>query len=479
MNALRYDAARAARDLADADLLAGVLVEQDGVLVSGDPTVAVGGFAGAGLDSRNLFPEQLFVALTGTRADGCAFAPAVLAAGHWVLTRAADDPVQHPLMGSSAVPGTGTLLSRDPVAALGCLARCWRARHDVTVVAITGTNGKTTTKDFLASMLGGAGEVLATRGNLNNLLGVPLTLLGLTDTHRHAVVELGASAVGEIAALARLARPTVGVITNAAPAHLAEFGSLEGVIAGKGELVAALPAGGTAVLNADSPGFDTWCANTGARVLSWGRGTGDHLWSWQATADGGELVLDRRSWPVPLPGDHNGANLVAAVLAGRALGLGDADLRRGLANFSASPHRGAVLALGGRTILDDAYNANPRSMVAAAHALQGLPGSGRTVAVLGHMGELGPDSEDIHRQTGRELTAAGLDHLVTVGDGARPLGEGFSAAGGRSGHCDDQAAAATWLTDHTTAGDRVLVKGSRSAAMEIVIEIFAASSGGS
>jgi len=473
----RYDATLAAADLEAAGLLDRVLVAHHGVLAPPDDALPGGGFSGAGLDSRHLRPGQLFVALAGARADGCDFAPAALAAGHWILTRTADDPAQHPLMGSSAAPGTGTLLSPDPVAALGCLARCWRQRHDVPTVAVTGTNGKTTTKDFLAALLGGAGSVLATRGNLNNHLGVPLTLLSLTPDHSRAVVEMGASAVGEIAALAQLARPSVGVITNAAPAHLAQFGDLDGVIAGKGELVASLPAHGTAVLNADSPGFDTWCGLTSARVVSWGQTRGEHRWSWRATGRGGELELDGQTWAVPLPGEHNGANLVAAILAGQALGLDEAELRRGLAAFTASPHRGLVLIVDGRTVLDDSYNANPRSVVAAARALCALAGDGRTVVVLGHMGELGDESVEIHLQTGRELATVGVDHLVTVGAPARLMNEGFQACGGEGSHCSDQDAAAAWLAANTAAGDRVLVKGSRSAAMETVIESFAAISG--
>lgn len=479
MNAPRYDAAQAVRDLAREGLLGGVLAADGGVLIDGTPDNAAGGFRGAGLDSRRLVPHQLFVALPGERVDGRTFVPAALAAGHWILTRTADDPAQHPLMGSSAVPGSGVLLSPDPVAALGCLARCWRERRGVTVAAVTGTNGKTTTKDFLAALLAPAGPVHSTQGNLNNHLGVPLTLLALEDTHRHAVVEMGASAVGEIAALADLARPSVGIITNAAPAHLAQFGSLDGIIDGKGELVAALPADGTAVLNTDSPGYEQWRQRTPARVVSWGRDAGRHRWSWQPGPAGGILELDGADWPVPLPGEHNGANLAAAVLAARALGMRDEDLRRGLDNFRASPHRGAVRVLDGRILLDDAYNANPRSMVAAALALRGMATDGRALAVLGPMGELGAQSEDLHRRTGADLAATGLDLLVTVGPGATALGEGFTGAGGDAYHCRDHGEAADWLQRNSFVGDHILIKGSRSAAMETVIELLAAASGGS
>ncbi|MFO7609395.1 MAG: UDP-N-acetylmuramoyl-tripeptide--D-alanyl-D-alanine ligase [Candidatus Krumholzibacteriia bacterium] len=474
-----YAAAQALADLARAGLPATALVEQGGVLVpagagAGTAAVPVGGFRGAGLDSRALAPGVLFVALKGEHADGRTFAPAALAAGHWVLAGPHQGPGLDPLAAAPAAPGTGALLCPDPVAALQELARCWRRTMQARVAAVTGTNGKTTTKDLLAALLRGAGPVHATLGNLNNHLGVPVTLLGLRPEHRFAVVEMGASAVGEIAHLAPLASPTVGIITNAAPAHLAGFRSLEDIITGKGELVAALPQGGTAVLNAASPGYAAWRARSRAPVVSFGPG-GDHPWGWRPAPDGGGiLTLDGADWPVPLPGEHNGANLAAAVLAGRALGVADADLRRGLEGFTGSPHRGVRLQLGGRLVLDDAYNANPRSMAAAVAALLALPGGGRALAVLGGMAELGPRSDAIHHESGRELAALGLDELVAVGDLAAPLAAGFDAAGGRAHHCRSHAEAADLVVRLTAPGDRILVKGSRSAAMEQVLTRLAA-----
>ena len=401
--------------------------------------------------------------------DGRRFAGDALAAGHWVLTHGDGDTAT--MLAGVRTPGpeTGVLVCADPVAALGELARVWRGRQPARAVAVTGTNGKTTTKDLLAAMLAGAGPVHATRGNLNNHLGVPLTLLGLAPEHRFAVVEMGASAVGEISRLGALVRPEVGVITNAAPAHLAEFGSLEGVIRGKGELVETVVPEGTVVLNADSPGFAEWRERAAGRVVSFGDG-GDHPWAWRPDdAGGGVLVLDGAEWPVPLPGAHNGANLAAAILAARALGVPDADLRRGLTLFQGSPHRGVRLEIGGRRVLDDCYNANPRSVVTAVASLLAWTG-GRTVAVLGRMAELGVDSERLHAETGRELAGLGLDVLVSVGPEAEGLAAGFAAAGGDSHHCGTRAAAVDWLVAATAAGDRVLVKGSRSAAMEEIVE---------
>jgi len=472
--------AGAAADLRAAGLLRGVLVGGARGLEAAMVPPAGDRFAGAGLDSRRLSVGQLFVALRGEHVDGRAYAADALAAGHWILTRAWDGDGPDPLPGLPAPAGAGVLLCDDPDAALARLASAHRDRlARLTVIGVTGTNGKTTTKDFLHAALSGAGKVAATTGNLNNRLGVPLTLLGLTEDLDFAVIEMGASAVGDIARLAALARPKVGVITNASPAHLAEFGSLAGIIQGKGEMLDALPPDGVAVLNADSPGFDAWSGRARCRVVSVGRTAGEHRWTWSAGGEDGaaELRLDGQAWPVPLPGEHNGANLAAAVLAARAAGAPDAAIARGLAAFQGSPHRAVLLRIGGRIVLDDAYNANPGSMAAAARALVALPGGGRTVAVLGAMAELGDDSAAIHRETGGRVAAAGVQVLVVVGENARGLGEGFDAAGGVSHYCASVTDAAALLADLTAPGDRLLVKGSRSAGMERLLALLEAACG--
>ena len=472
-----YSIAAAAADLQAAGLL-------EAVFKGGDRGLAVhpvegilsrdGAFSGAGLDSRTLREGRLFVALPGGRSDGRRFVGPVLAAGHWVLAGCeAGFDLRPGLPGLPAPAGTGVLLCRDGARALAELARRRRERWNGAVIGITGTNGKTTTKDLCAAMLTGAGGVLATSGNLNNRLGVPLTLLELGAGNRFAVVEMGASAEGEIAFLAQLARPQVGVITNASWAHLAEFGSLEAIIRGKGELLDALPPQGTAVLNADSQGFIEWTARARCAVCSWGRTSGEHRWSWRLGPGGApEVVIDGTAWPVPLPGQHNGANLTAAVLAVGALGVPESELRAGLQAFTGSPHRGVVLTWRGRTILDDSYNANPRSMLAAAQALDQLPGTGLRIAVLGPMAELGPRTEEIHRATGAELAAGPVDILVAVGEAARPLAEGFDAGGKPHHYCATCAEAAAWIAASTARGDRLLIKGSRSAAMETILSLL-------
>lgn len=436
------------------------------------PAALVGGFRGAVLDSREAGPERLFVALAGPRVHGREYVAQALLAGAHALS---DAPPP-----AEVDPGDRVVLTvADPLAALECLARCWRSRLPVRIAAVTGSNGKTTTKDLLAAALGAAGPSYATRGNLNSAQGVPVSLLDLGPEHRLAVIEMGASAVGHIEARARAAAPEVGIITNAAAAHLAEFGDLDRIIIGKGELVAALPPHGRAILNTDSPGFRRWSARATCPVVSWGERAGLHRWSWRpgdATAPG-HLALDGQVWAVPLPGRHNAANLVAAILGARALGLDDEQIRAGLRDgFRPSPHRAHLRSLAGRLVLDDAYNANPASMLAAAEMLTELAG-GAAVAVLGHMAELGPDSDRLHRECGAALAQLGLDRLLVVGEAARPLAQGHAAAGGTAESCDDHATAASRLAERCRPGDRILIKGSRSAAMEQVIAALQARHG--
>ncbi len=464
-----YFLPRALDDLSQADLLQGILLPQDGCLMPMDQATLEAKcpdecFLGAGLDSRALSDKALFVALKGEHVDGRTFVVSALEEGHWVLTRSLAVAEHDPLLGATVSRNKGVLLSRDPEKALACLAASWRRQLAVEVVAITGTNGKTTTKDLIAAMLSGAGKTQATRGNLNNHLGLPLTLLNLVSATRYAVVEMGASALGEIDFLARLTLPDVGVITNASAAHLAEFGSLENIIQGKGELLDVLPDNGVAILNRDSQGFEQWQERAACLVVSWGETQGENLWEYRDS----QLILAGQSWSVPLPGRHNAANLCAAVLACRALKVPDPVLREGLQNFQGSEHRGCLLHWLERTILDDSYNANPTSMLAAVKVLTELAGPGKNIAVLGAMAELGEHSDDIHRQTGITLAGENLHHLLVVGPGANPLADGFGMPD-KVTKVRNHQEAAEWLVFHTGPGDRILIKGSRSSAMEKIL----------
>lgn len=473
-----YRIQQAIKDLIQSNLLLSVLLPEGETLVAYEPQSALvrcscETFSGAGLDSRNLPECGLFVALEGEHVDGRKFADGPLKAGHWMLTRPLSTGEKDPLLALEVDAESGVLVCEDPERALAELASCWRQNLDVEIVAVTGTNGKTTTKDLISAMLSGAGKTQATAGNLNNHLGLPLTLLNLKKDTRFAVIEMGASDVGEIKFLAGLTKARVGVITNASAAHLAEFGSLENIIEAKGELLEVLPSTGVAVLNADSPGFAQWRKRAVCPVVSWGQDKGDHQWSWSMPAENAsqQLILDGDAWPVPLPGLHNAANLCAAILACRALGISDEILVGALSSFQGSDHRGLLVSWNGRVILDDSYNANPASMMAAVQALLALPGAGRTVAVLGAMAELGPDSKAIHVATGEKLQREKLDFLMAVGETAFPLVEH------KSENCevlevDGHEEAVDWLRENTLAGDRILIKGSRSSAMERVLKIL-------
>jgi UDP-N-acetylmuramoyl-tripeptide--D-alanyl-D-alanine ligase len=466
----------AAQILSEAGLLAGLLVPQADFYTTGDlrsVNTVKGSFMGAGLDSRSLESGQIFIALDGEKVDGRKFIHQVLEKGHWVLAAPTDDLLTDLISCSCTNSDGGVLWSRDPEAALALLGSTWRQRQVVKVVGITGTNGKTTTKDLLAAMLRGRGETLSTAGNFNNHLGLPITLLSIRSEHEFAVVEMGASAVGEIAFLAGLARPDVGIITNASEAHLAEFGSLEGIILGKGELLDQLPASGLAVLNADSPGFEAWEKRASCAVCSFGQNGGDYSWSMVPGKDfSDEVSVTGVNFPVPLPGHHNGANLVAGLLAARHLGLSDKEIKSGLAEFRGSPHRGILLSMGGRQVLDDCYNANPRSMLAAvATLLHQNPEEGH-LAILGHMAELGDDSAGIHRQTGSELAALGLKKMIVVGEEAKAMLDGFDETGSIRHYCSTLEAAAEIAAKITHRGDCILIKGSRSAAMENILPML-------
>lgn len=428
-------------------------------------------FDGVGIDSRKIEAGQLFVALPGERFDGHDYLEQVAAKG------AAAALVEREV-GGVELP---QLVVADTRLALGRLGALNRAAFRGRLAAVTGSSGKTTVKELLASILradhGDAAAVLATRGNLNNDLGAPLTLLELAPQHRSAVIELGASHLGEIAYTVALACPQVAIITNAGTAHVGEFGGPEKIVAAKGEILEGLAADGVAVLNRDDPAFAVWQQRAGARrVLSFAlHGAADF------TAR--DLCRDARGCPaftltgpageacvqLNLLGEHNVANALAAAAAAHALGVGLAAIRAGLESLQ--PVKGrtvARLAPSGMRVIDDSYNANPASIRAAVDILAGFPG--RTVLVLGDMGELGAWAEQGHREVG-EYARDKVSALYAVG----PLMTHAVAAFGTGGrHFVDQAELIAALTAEQSPETTLLIKGSRSAAMENVVAAFCA-----
>jgi UDP-N-acetylmuramoyl-tripeptide--D-alanyl-D-alanine ligase len=418
-------------------------------------------FHGVSTDTRTLAPGVLFVALRGPRFDGHDYVAAATTAGAAALL------VEHAV--DSPLP---QLIVRDTRLALGRLAAAWRLHCNTPLAAITGSNGKTTVKEMSRAILAQTGAVLATEGNLNNDIGVPLTLLRLTPQQRHAVIEMGANNPGEIAYLSGLAQPDAAVITNAGPAHLAGFGSLEGVARAKGEIYSGLRDNGVAVINADDSFADLWrgmagtqrqlCFGTAPEAIVTARwqaeGSGSRLWL-QTPAGEAELLL-------PLPGRHNVMNALAASALALALEVGLNAICRGLESMQGVAGRLAPRrAFNGARLIDDSYNANPASMRAAINVLAAYPAP--RILVLGDMGELGDAAVQLHRETGAYARAAGVDALYATGPLSAATAEGF---GRGAEHFTDCAALAAALRQVLSADATVLVKGSRSARMERVVD---------
>jgi UDP-N-acetylmuramoyl-tripeptide--D-alanyl-D-alanine ligase len=368
----------------------------------------------------------------------------------------------------------------DPLRALQDAAAAYRARFQIPVVGVTGSNGKTTTKDMAAAILARRGLVLKTQGNLNNHIGVPLTLCGLSSAHHAAVVELGINHHGEMTRLCDIARPTVGVITNIGHAHLEGFGGIEGVARAKGELFAALPSDGTALLNADDPWVLVLRKGLRCESLTFGLGDADVQGSVvdDTTRTGMRVEIRYAGSAVecflPVIGRHNASNAVAAAAVAVALDVDLDTIRLGLEAFRPAMMRSELVSTpAGIDVFNDAYNANPSSMQRALETVARLRGAGRVWAVLGEMCELGEASETLHREVGRAAAGVALDGLVAVGPAARWLADEARKAGmpARAIEWVETADEATpVIAAWSRPGDLVLVKGSRRVGLERVAE---------
>ena len=423
------------------------------------------------LDSRAVGAGDLFVAVVGERVDGHDFLGAAAAAGAVGALATRPDP---------ALP---TVVVDDPVVALGRLAAGVHARlvaGGLVTLGITGSSGKTSTKDLLGQVLAAAGPTVSPPGSYNNDIGLPLTVLDADGSTRFLVLEMGARGPGHIARLCRIARPRIGVVLNVGSAHLGEFGSPEGTTQAKGELVEALPEDGTAVLNADDPRVLGMAPRTVATVVTTGLGDDAAVRATGVTLDDSArprftLVAAGEEHPVALQvtGGHQVANALSAAAAALAAGMTPADVAAALSTATArSRWRMEVdRRADGVVVVNDAYNANPESMRAALAALTGLPAT-RRIAVLGAMGELGPGAAAEHDRLGRDAAAAGIDLVVAVGPDAVGIAEGAAAAGRRAGeesvHVPDRAAARELLAEVLRPGDVVLVKASRSYGLELL-----------
>ncbi|HEX7290034.1 MAG TPA: UDP-N-acetylmuramoyl-tripeptide--D-alanyl-D-alanine ligase [Conexibacter sp.] len=417
------------------------------------------------IDSRAVVPGDLFVGLPGETHDGGRFAAQALAAGAWGVLVAP---------GHAAGEGDGVVLAaEDPLAALQRLARAWRRELGAEVIAITGSTGKTSTKDILAALLEPHRRTFVSRGNFNTEIGLPLELLAAPEGTEALVLEMGMRGPGQIAELAAIAEPDVGVIVNIGPAHLELLGSLEAIAAAKAELIADLRAGATAVLPANEPLLDPHRRADGEiATVTFGPGGDVTLVSQSAE---GHVAIDAQGERIRLQLDfrqrHLRGNLLAAVAAARAIGVRPA----GAVTVAFSGRRGERTRLrDGVTVIDDCYNANPMSMRAALDDLAATAGEGRRVAVLGDMLELGPDERRFHAEIGAHAAASSVDLLVAVGERSRAAADAFD---GEAQVVADAAQAATLVPKLVRAGDTVLVKASRGVGLEAVVQALADAAG--
>jgi UDP-N-acetylmuramoyl-tripeptide--D-alanyl-D-alanine ligase len=448
-----------------------IVAASRGALVTGDLGMPV---AGVSIDSRTLEVGDAFFAIRGHQHDGHDHVAdaAERGASCLVVHSLPDDPPA----------GAALVLVEDTTHALGRLAARHRARFDIPLVAVTGSNGKTTTKELLASVMATRLVTLKSPASFNNQWGVPITLLGLGPEHEAAVVEIGTNQPGEIEALAAIAAPTVGVVTIVTAQHTEFLGSLDGVREEKAALVRALPASGTAVLNADDPLVLGMAGDTRATVVTFGRSPTAtvHLASdVLEDADSLRFTIEyagaRAAVSLAFAGRHNATNALAAAAGGVALGLTLSDIAHGLA--AAHPAKGRCVwrTAGGVRILDDTYNANPVSMRAALDTVSSRRGSGRLAIVLGDMLELGDIADEAHREVGRQIAALGVDELVGVGPRARLTVEAARAAGlGEVRHATTFEDAVAHLLKRLAPGDVVLVKGSRVMRLERVVDALEA-----
>ncbi|MET7749976.1 UDP-N-acetylmuramoyl-tripeptide--D-alanyl-D-alanine ligase [Micromonospora sp. NPDC005367] len=456
--------------------LAEVAAAVDGRLVGADPDVRVTG--SVEFDSRKVNAGGIFVAFPGEKVDGHDFAEGAVEAGVVAV------------LGTREVPGVPMVLVDDARDAMGRLARAVVDRlPQLTVVGLTGSSGKTTTKDLIAQLTARLGATVAPPGSFNNELGHPYTALKAGPETRYLVMEKGARGIGHVRYLCELVPPRISVVLNVGTSHIGGFGSQENIALAKGELVEALPADGLAVLNADDPLVAAMASRTDARVVFYGEAA-------DADVRAEDVVLDERgrgSYTLVTPegrapvrlgltGRHQVSNTLAAAAVARELGMPLTELAQALGELGlVSTRRMDVFDRpDGVTVIDDSYNANPASMSAALKALAALGGGRRTVAVLGYMAELGPYEYDGHAEVGRLAAELGVDRLLVVGESAAPILEGATAVGnwgGESVLLTDQAAAVEVLRRELRPGDVVLVKGSRYRTWEVADALRAQASG--
>ena len=431
-------------------------------------------FTGATTDSRKIKSGTLFIALKGEKFNGEDFAVEAISKGAAGVIVSSDCEPKN-------IPATGIVLTvGNTLDAYQKLASVWRNKFDIPIVAITGSNGKTTTKDLTAAAIASLGSVLKTNANFNNEIGVPQTLFELNEHHKAAVLEIGMRGLNQIEPLAAIVRPTIGIVTNVGETHIELLGSIENIARAKAELVEAIEPGGTVILNADDKNVSAMIdkVKPGVKVLTFALDR-------DADIKGGNLVTRRSSTAftvkykdkiydgeIPIIGRHNISNALAAIAAAISLGLNLEQIRAGFTTLATTKMRFEIIDRNGVQIINDAYNASPASMCAAINTTAEIA-EGRKIAVLGDMLELGSLAENLHRAIGADLVKHNFSVLVTVGQLGRLIAEGAKEAGiEKIFTADSHEQAAEYLRQILTVGDTVLFKGSRAMRMEKIIELI-------
>jgi len=450
-------------------------------------------FQGFSIDTRSIRPQALFIALSGPRFDGHDFVATALEKGGYGAIVAAKAFEEKKSLWQRSRKDALFILVDDPLTALQSLAAWHRQRFRIPVIGISGSNGKTTTKEMIASILETQGPLLKNEGNLNNHIGLPLTLLRLEESHQAAVVEMGISGRGEMARLSEIARPTLGLLTNIGPAHLEGLDSLEGVSAEKTLLFKSVhDSGGTAVINLEDPFLKPW-KEAMPKAWSFGLDQVANLSADNIRVQKRETLfrLRRNRGPekeaslevsLPVPGQHQVMNALAAAAATSALGVDLGVIAGALSRFRSPAQRGDLFEAEGITLLFDAYNANPASVEAALDLLVlQKTGQGERIALLGDMLELGPKSSSAHREIGRSVARRGIERLIAVGEFSEVVAEGARQGGmglDQISSFSDLKALRPELKTLVQKGAQLLIKGSRGMRLEQLLPLFGRKEGG-
>jgi len=455
-----------------------VIKSTGGTLVKRGPAAS---FAGVGIDTRTIKDGWVFVAVKGAHFDGHDFVGEAVKKGAPIVVVARHQGVGGQASPASLSENISVVQVKDTVEALGSIASWWRGRFSVPCVAITGSNGKSTTKEMASAIASVNGPVLKTEGNFNNLIGLPLTVFRWEGDHKTAVLEMGMNAKGEIRRLAEVARPDIGLITNVTAAHLEKLESVEGVAHAKGELFEVMAGKGIAIINDEDIWVKRLGKKYGGRAITFGmQNTSDvqfrHMESTNLTST--DLTLSvmgkEKTVRLPLPGTHNVMNAMAAIAIGVALNIDlEAILSRVVKFHPMAMRFERVQLSNGVCMVNDSYNANPQSMKAAFRTVGSAKRAGRFIAVLGDMLELGEQSASLHHEVGRAAAESGIEELFVFGNFASEIAEGAREGGMGDSHIneyDDMEALQRTVEEEIKAGDVLLVKGSRGMRMERIVE---------